>query len=38
MPVSLAASEARFAQALARLLIEKGLIQESELLAKLAEK
>ena len=35
--VSPAANETRFAQALARLLIEKGLIEESELLAKLAE-
>jgi hypothetical protein len=37
VPVALAASETRFAKALARLLIEKGLIHESELLAKLAE-
>jgi type IV pilus assembly protein PilB len=36
-PVSPAASETRVAQALARLLIEKGLIEESELLAKLDE-
>jgi type IV pilus assembly protein PilB len=38
IPLAMAVSETRVAQALARLLIEKGLIQESELLAKLAEK
>ncbi len=37
LPAPTQVGETRFAQALARLLIEKGLIQESELLAKLAE-